>query len=214
MRQVDKERVKQFINLTKEDAEEASSLGSGSRYSFDIFCKRNNLYQKGVKYQSGGTVIHCPFHTDFDPSCSLNDSKGWKCFSCGRGGNYWSFVHLYRTEILGENISIYQVMQEALNEDASLTSRLGFKSLYTTAKKFPDEIEIPKKKRFVFKGDQPRTYLELQTKMLRSGISRGQIKKMILLMQSGVSVENAYKELQISHESKKQYDLSQLGVFR
>nr|WP_225352610.1 CHC2 zinc finger domain-containing protein [Lacticaseibacillus nasuensis] len=38
----------------------------------------------------------CPFHSENTPSFSVNESKQiFKCFSCGRGGNVFSFVMDY-----------------------------------------------------------------------------------------------------------------------
>lgn len=35
----------------------------------------------------------CPFHTDSQPSCSVDWDTGlWHCFSCGAGGDTWTFI--------------------------------------------------------------------------------------------------------------------------
>ncbi len=39
----------------------------------------------------------CPFHTDTNPSMSVNAKKGiYKCFSCGAGGNAITFIQKYK----------------------------------------------------------------------------------------------------------------------
>lgn len=47
-----------------------------------------DLNKSGQNY-----FAHCPFHEDRTPSFSVNENKQiFKCFSCGRGGNVYTFV--------------------------------------------------------------------------------------------------------------------------
>ena len=49
----------------------------------------------------------CPFHDDHSPSMSVNRERQiYKCFSCGAGGNVFTFIRDY------ENISFMQAVQK------------------------------------------------------------------------------------------------------
>lgn len=46
-----------------------------------------------LKRQSRGYVCVCPFHSDKNPSCSINTAEGYfHCFGCGAGGDVITFV--------------------------------------------------------------------------------------------------------------------------
>lgn len=50
-----------------------------------------NVIKKGNSY-----VAVCPFHNDKNPSLQISQSKQiFKCFSCGKGGNVFTFVQDY-----------------------------------------------------------------------------------------------------------------------
>ena len=49
----------------------------------------------------------CPFHDDHSPSMSISkDRQIYKCFSCGAGGNVFTFVKNY------ENISFIEAVKK------------------------------------------------------------------------------------------------------
>lgn len=55
----------------------------------------------------------CPFHDDTNPSMSIDGNRGiFKCFSCGAGGNVFTFVREY-SKLLGESeeLSFYQTVK-------------------------------------------------------------------------------------------------------
>ncbi len=84
-----------------------------------------NVIKKGNSY----TAI-CPFHADKNPSLMISKSKQiYKCFSCGAGGNVFTFVQEY------EKISFV----EAVKKVASL---IGFhdKSLEESARQVSDDV--------------------------------------------------------------------------
>lgn len=63
------------------------------------------LTKKGTNF-----VASCPFHEDRNPSFSVSQSKQiYKCFSCGRGGNIFSFLQ----EI--EGVSFVEAVKIAAN---------------------------------------------------------------------------------------------------
>jgi len=53
----------------------------------------------------------CPFHDDRNPSLSIDGSRGiYKCFSCGAGGNVFSFVREY-SKIQGHEMSFSEAVK-------------------------------------------------------------------------------------------------------
>ncbi len=53
----------------------------------------------------------CPFHDDHNPSLSIDGARGiYKCFSCGAGGNIFTFVREY-AKSQGEEVSFYQAVE-------------------------------------------------------------------------------------------------------
>lgn len=58
--------------------------------SFETVLARYGLEARGSGVES---MIHCPFHDDRTPSCSVNlDRKVFHCFACGAGGSILDFV--------------------------------------------------------------------------------------------------------------------------
>ena len=54
----------------------------------DVISQYVNLNKRGQGYTAS-----CPFHEDRNPSFSIHTGKQiYKCFSCGRGGNVFSFI--------------------------------------------------------------------------------------------------------------------------
>lgn len=57
----------------------------------DIISRYINVIKKGNNY-----VAICPFHSDTNPSMNISvDKQIYKCFSCGAGGNVFTFVSEY-----------------------------------------------------------------------------------------------------------------------
>jgi hypothetical protein len=53
----------------------------------------------------------CPFHDDRNPSLSIDGTRGiFKCFSCGAGGNVFTFIREY-SKIEGDEMSFYQAVK-------------------------------------------------------------------------------------------------------
>ena len=54
----------------------------------DVISTYINVIKKGNSF-----VAVCPFHNDKNPSLQISRSKQiYKCFSCGAGGNVFTFV--------------------------------------------------------------------------------------------------------------------------
>lgn len=210
------ERVKAVLARMKEDAVKASSFNSYSKYSFDAFCKENNIFDDRTTRKGDDIIISCPFHSDSTPSCRLNESKWvYNCFGC-KGGNWVDFVFRYHTEILGEEVTWYQFVNNMLREDIALRNMVGFESIYEK-----DSIsfdEIGKFEKCQFKGIQriPTSYLELLEKFNKINPTLEQQKFFILLMQTGVPVKYAYNTLFSSGQEKvsqKEYDIEKMHLF-
>ena len=57
----------------------------------DVISRYINVIKKGNNY-----VAVCPFHSDTNPSMNISvDKQIYKCFSCGAGGNVFTFVSEY-----------------------------------------------------------------------------------------------------------------------
>ena len=57
----------------------------------DVISRYINVIKKGNNY-----VAVCPFHNDTNPSMNISvDKQIYKCFSCGAGGNVFTFVSEY-----------------------------------------------------------------------------------------------------------------------
>ena len=57
----------------------------------DVISRYINVIKKGNNY-----LAVCPFHSDTNPSMNISvDKQIYKCFSCGAGGNVFSFVSEY-----------------------------------------------------------------------------------------------------------------------
>jgi len=68
----------------------------------DIVSSYIPLTQKGKNY-----FCVCPFHDDHSPSMSVSkDRQIYKCFSCGAGGNVFTFVQNYENVSFGESVDI------------------------------------------------------------------------------------------------------------
>lgn len=62
------------------------------------------------RYGDHRATCLCPFHDDHNPSMSIDGVKGiYKCFSCGAGGNVFTFVREY-AKLQGEEISFIQAV--------------------------------------------------------------------------------------------------------
>lgn len=55
-----------------------------------------SLDKRGVEYRQadpGEVLIQCPFHSDSDPSCSVNTDSGvFYCFACKEAGNFTKLI--------------------------------------------------------------------------------------------------------------------------
>lgn len=72
----------------------------------DILNMKIILNKYGIKLNSN-YMYHCPFHKDNHPSAKCYD-KSFKCFSCGRGGDFIQFVQfLY-------NINFQQALEKII----------------------------------------------------------------------------------------------------
>lgn len=89
------------------------------------------LTQRGQNYWA-----ICPFHDDHNPSLSVSESKQiYKCFTCGAGGNVFTFVRDY------ENISFIEAVvkiAETVNIDLSFA--------LSSQKSYEEPLEIKRKR--------------------------------------------------------------------
>lgn len=74
-------------------------------------------FQRSGEYRA---TCLCPFHDDHNPSMSIDGARGiYKCFSCGAGGNVFTFVREH-AKLQGEKeISFFQAVKLVDNMFAS-----------------------------------------------------------------------------------------------
>lgn len=75
-------------------------------------CDIEDIVGHYIDLKKKGTLLEacCPFHDEKTPSFVVNPSKGiFKCFGCGKGGNSFQFVQLYK------NYSVYETYVELAN---------------------------------------------------------------------------------------------------
>lgn len=82
----------------------------------DVISRYINVIKKGNNH-----LAICPFHNDSNPSMNISESKQiYKCFSCGAGGNVFTFVSEYEkvgfleavkkvADIVGYDLSEYEI---------------------------------------------------------------------------------------------------------
>lgn len=172
-------------------------------------------------------LISCPFHSDSTPSCHLNDGMwAYNCFGC-RGGNFLNFRHRFLTEVVGEEISWYQMIDRMLREDAILSAKLGYGTIYVQEERAVEELIFLTQNRFTAVRQLPKTYLEVVDKFLQTNPTVEKKKLFILLMQKEVPVKDVWSEFFGRNESaggvssakggsescfsEKHYDLEELN---
>jgi hypothetical protein len=128
--------------------------------------KWNNPSDKGGQ----DILVSCPFHEDYNPSCSCNDKRGvWHCFSCGRGGDFINLLCELSAIGGGKKIPYSKIVDDLLRADKEAQFVLGYLSVFAEEKQVVDEsFRI---KRFKFSGkDIPPTYIHLADKMKKCGL--------------------------------------------
>ena len=191
-------------------------VNSSHEYSFEKFIDEHNLGKDSVQ-RAFDVVIKCPFHVDYAPSCSMNDSiHVFNCFSCGRKGSYIKFRALYDTEIEGISTGYYQEANNLLRSDSSMQAALGFSSIY---KKTTIPSVSARPERFHVRRDPfvPSNFLELSSLLMKEKCSDEDKILCILLMQQGLPVEEVYREIFKNKRSvpeKKNYDIDSLFEMR
>lgn len=185
MRSVIAERVQSIKNYVKIDK-------SGT-YSFQSFFKRNG--EKDLVQKGGNVFTHCPFHYDKTPSFSFSDDrKICNCFSCGFGGTFLDFLYKYETEILGRNLTYYSLVDSILKSDSLMQSSLGYSTVWREKSSLlhfsPVKVKVT--------GWVPKSYLELAKWLKRRKVGSETVAYFVLAMQSGISVEELWEELNTS----------------
>lgn len=219
---VNKEIVQKVIEYTNELTDKWNRSGSKNklsaqmnkeaRYSFYHFAVENNLLE-GAQERLDDVSIPCPFHVDESPSCNLNDRiHKFHCFSCDAGGNIFSFMAEYDRKVNGIDVSYYQKMNDCLRDDPEMQASVGAKSIFSYEEVFSLEDGLKRFKPILHEGDLPKTFSEVASFMLKEKCTTDQIRYAILLMQSGESPEEVYKEaiglkVEKSTTDKKEYDL-------
>lgn len=222
---VNKEIVQKVIQYTNELTDKWTRSGSrtklsaqtnkDARYSFYHFAAMNNLLENAQE-RLDDVSIPCPFHVDESPSCNLNDRiHKYHCFSCDAGGNIFSFMAEYDRKVNGIDVSYYQKINDCLREDKEMQASVGAASIYDYEEVFSLEDGLKRFKPVLHEEDLPKTFPELASFMLKKGCTVEQQKYAILLMQSGETPEEVYKEVinlnnSVKQEEKNEYNLQEM----
>ena len=96
----------------------------------------HGLQQFSRSYDQKAKAI-CPFHSDTNPSLSIDGSKGmYKCFACGAGGDVFNFIRNYdmvtnnrvETEKMSFRKAVEYVAREFTNDMISETDEFSINS--------------------------------------------------------------------------------------
>ena len=124
---VNDEKFKKIIN-NKNNEEFSLNLGGITAKIVSRIKITDLAIEHGVIKGKGTKLYHCCFHSDKNPSLSLNDKRGWfKCFGCGKSGNIIDFV------MASEHIS----KEEAINKLKERADIIDYKK---ERKSFGDDI--------------------------------------------------------------------------
>lgn len=204
---VDNERLKAVVKAIDDLAI------SDKSYSFDAFCKKNDLYKHGVRERVSDIFIACPFHNDRDPSMAIKEEhRRYNCFGCGASGDYISFLTRYDNDCLGISTSYAQKANELLNNDARIQDMVGFSSVFRkeTSVKEIERLEFTK---FQIQHYKPTGYLELASRMQKENVTIEQIQYAISLMQHGIAPDVIYvqlKDVECCKRNTKKYTVAEL----
>lgn len=203
-----KERVNKVVKAIEDIA------ASGTRYTFDEFCKQHNLYGDVFKVRTDSIMICCPFHKEKHPSLIIDEAgRRWHCFGGCPGRSYIDFLVSYDRNVLGIESSVAKKVNELLKSDSSLRASVGFDTVYESDLVSPKTFEPVKIQSFKIKKQVPTTFPELASAMLQKHYAKSAIIFAISLMQNGLSPEIIYQQLQEFKEPlpKKQYSISELN---
>jgi DNA primase len=95
----------------------------------EIISRYIKLDFKGASFEA-----LCPFHDDKNPSLKVNNAKGFfKCFSCGAGGDAFTFVMNYQKisfpEAMKEIAQNHSIQMDSIPESSSSKASLAYKLL-------------------------------------------------------------------------------------
>ncbi len=203
-----KERVNKVISAVEDIA------ASGTRYTFDEFCKKHNLYGDNYKVRTDSVMICCPFHREQHPSLIIDEGgRRWHCFGGCPGRSYIDFLVSYDRNVLGIESSTAKKANELLKSDSSLRARVGFDSVYESDLVSPTTFEPVKIQSFKIKKQTPTTFPELASVLLQKHCAKSAIIFAISLMQNGLSPEMVYQQVLDFKEPapRKKYSINELN---
>lgn len=208
---VDNEKKKKVLEAIEQDVDRH---GAQSNYSFQKYLQEHKLFSDKDKHRGDEVMIMCPFHGDKNPSLSINYNRRiWNCLGCGRGGHFVDFVYNYDTTVLDEDISWNGELNRMLKADHELQLRVGFSTIFIDSE-FNKELPTLEHVSFRYTPKVPENYLELATALKKHKCSLESMQFAILLMQSGLSASQIYKQVINNDDehvsSVKKYTLEEL----
>lgn len=215
MVEVDNELAKRAVELIEQDAAGSAE----SFYTFDAFFRQHSLYHGNEKRLGSGEVfICCPFHPEKTPSLAVNERKRvWNCLGCGKGGRYIDFLVEYANCVEGSGCTWHQKINELVAGDPALQNKLRAATIYRKKHVSAREFKKVQRKRFKYRQERPKTFLELATLMKKQKCTVEQIKFAILLMQADLDVDTVFSQVfgdsgsgKLSDGTKSGYDINKI----
>jgi DNA primase len=121
----------------------------------------------------------CPFHDDTNPSLSIDGNRGiFKCFSCGVGGNVYSFLREY-SKLEGEDIGFYKAVKLVNEKYANGFSLNLANTAYGKSPKNMEEykMEQAKKQRILQANLIAAAFFEENLSLPGAGQARSHLRK-------------------------------------
>lgn len=192
------------------DAIEGEGAKASSPYNYDKILDNFNLRSDMDKDRMNSIMICCPFHSDDDPSLSINfERRSWHCFGCERGGDTLQF--LVELERVNGDAKCTRASKanSILREDPNIRGLTGINSVYareTSIKQF-EPVPLKRKK---YSTKVVPTLNSIADKIIKRGdyelVERG-----ILMMQKGFTPEVIDESL-FTVSTKKEYSIEEMWL--
>ena len=120
----------------------------------DVISREVELKRKGVNYFG-----ICPFHDENTPSFSVSQSKQiYKCFSCGEGGNVFTFIKNFYNLAFTESVKL---LAERYNIILDISDNYSSSNEYSFLKEVHEDAALFfQQNLFSEIGKNPLQYLE------------------------------------------------------
>lgn len=201
--QVNKESIKKVARIVEEEGNKPSSF-----YNFDKILDNFKLRHDCDMERTNSVMICCPFHSDADPSLSINyERKSWYCFGCGKSGDTLQFlVELDRVNG-NDTCTRASKANDLLRENPNVRALAGFDSVYVRSMNLHSFEPVTFKKRSFNSAVTP-TFSSVADKVAKKN-DYALVERAILMMQKGFTPELIADSI-FTTKQKKQYSIEEL----